>query len=74
TRPTGSDEKESGSFTARIRELECANREMSGELDRTRMHLEDSLRKKNELHAETLRLQDELGGKSSRAGHLEDEL
>ncbi|KAK9847350.1 hypothetical protein MYU51_019563 [Penicillium brevicompactum] len=74
TRPTGSDEKESGSFTAKIRELECANREMSSELDRTRMHLEDSLRKKNELHAETLRLQDELGGISSRAGHLEDEL
>lgn len=69
-----SDERESGSFTAKIRDLECANREMSSELDRTRMHLEDSLRKKNELHAETLRLQDELGGISSRAGHLEDEL
>jgi chromosome segregation ATPase len=54
--------------------LECANREMSGELDRTRMHLEDSLGEKNEMQAEILRLQDELGGVSSRASHLEDEL
>ena len=48
-RPARSDEKESGSFTAKIHELECANYEMSGELDRTRMYLEDSLSEKNEL-------------------------
>ncbi|OQD94907.1 hypothetical protein PENSOL_c023G00896 [Penicillium solitum] len=47
---------------------------MSGELDRTRIHLEDSLSEKNEIQAEILRLQDELGGISSRANHLEDEL
>jgi chromosome segregation ATPase len=47
---------------------------MSGELDRTRKHLEDSLREKNEMQAEILRLQEELGGVSSRASHLEDEL
>jgi hypothetical protein len=55
-------------------ELECANREMSGELDRTRMHLEDSLSEKKELQAEILRLQGEIGSISSRASHLEDEL
>ncbi|OQE52227.1 hypothetical protein PENNAL_c0492G03197 [Penicillium nalgiovense] len=74
TPPARSDKKESGSFTAKIRELECANREMSGELDRTRMHLKDFLREKNEMQAEILRLQGELGGVSSRASHLEDEL
>ena len=47
---------------------------MSGELDRTRMHLEDSLSEKNELQAKILRLQDETGSISSRASHLEDEL
>ncbi|CAG8231427.1 unnamed protein product [Penicillium salamii] len=72
--PARGDEIESGSFTAKIRELECANRELSGELDRTRMHLENSLSKKNEMQAEILRLQDELDGVSSRASHLEDEL
>ncbi|CAG7951589.1 unnamed protein product [Penicillium salamii] len=51
TRPARSDETESGSFTAKIRELECANREMSGELDRTRMHLEDSLTQREERDA-----------------------
>ncbi|CAG8074424.1 unnamed protein product [Penicillium salamii] len=74
TRLARSDEVGSGSFTAKIRELECANCEMSGELDRTRMHLKDSLSERNEMQAEILRLQDELGGVSSRAGHLEDEL
>ncbi|KAJ5335676.1 uncharacterized protein N7506_005612 [Penicillium brevicompactum] len=47
---------------------------MSGELGRTRMHLKDSLGEKNEMQAEIDRLQDELGGVSSRASHLEDEL
>ncbi|CAG8278537.1 unnamed protein product, partial [Penicillium olsonii] len=69
-----SDERESGSFTAKIRELEFANRELSGELDRTRMHVEDSLSEKNKMQVEILRLQDELGGVSSRASHLENEL
>jgi acyl-CoA synthetase (AMP-forming)/AMP-acid ligase II len=69
-----SDEIESGSFTAKIRDLERANREMSDELDRTRMHLEDSLGVKNEMQAEILRLQDELSDVSSRASHLEDDL
>jgi hypothetical protein len=47
---------------------------MSGELDRTRMHLEDSLSERNEMQTEILRLQDGLGGVSSRASHLKDEL
>jgi chromosome segregation ATPase len=47
---------------------------MSGELDRIRMRLEDSLSEKSQFQAEILRLQDEIGGISSRASHLEDEL
>lgn len=54
--------------------MEYANRKISSELNRTHMYLEDSLRKKNELHAETLQLQDELGGISSWVSYLEDEL
>ncbi|KAJ5500625.1 hypothetical protein N7453_009728 [Penicillium expansum] len=67
-------EKESGSFTAKIRELEYANHDISGELDRTRIYLEESLGENRELQAKVRRLQDELEYNSSRASHLENEL
>lgn len=70
--PAWSDEKESGSFAAEIRELECASCERSSELDHTRMHLEDSFSEKNEFQAEIVRFRGKTGGTSSRASHLED--
>ena len=47
---------------------------MSGELDRTRIHLEESLGENREMQAKVRRLQDELECNSSRASHLENEL
>ncbi|OQD77405.1 hypothetical protein PENANT_c106G08603 [Penicillium antarcticum] len=71
--PTRSDE-ESGSFTAKIRELECANQKMKDELDRSSIHLQESLDEDCTLHAKLRRLQDELDNNSSRATYLEDEM
>ncbi|KAJ5365294.1 hypothetical protein N7517_008180 [Penicillium concentricum] len=65
TRPARSDEKDSGSFTAKIRELECANHEMSDELDLTRIHLEESSGQNRELQAKVRQLQYELECNSS---------
>ncbi|KAJ5531422.1 hypothetical protein N7527_004815 [Penicillium freii] len=48
TRPVYS-EKESGSFTAKIRVLECANHDISGELNRIRIYLEESLGENREI-------------------------
>ncbi|KAJ6175293.1 hypothetical protein N7485_005098 [Penicillium canescens] len=77
TQPSGparTDEEESGSFTAKIRELECANHRMKNELGRSSIHLQESLDENRTLHAKIRRLQDELDSSSSRATHLEDEL
>ena len=54
--------------------MECANHDISGELDRTRIHLEESLGENREMQAKVRRLQDELECNSSRASHLENEL
>ncbi|KAJ6018424.1 hypothetical protein N7499_002845 [Penicillium canescens] len=72
--PARTDEEESGSFTAKIRELECANHRMKNELGRSSIHLQESLDENRTLHAKIRRLQDELDSSSSRATHLEDEL
>ncbi|KAJ6022344.1 hypothetical protein N7499_002891 [Penicillium canescens] len=72
--PARADEEESGSFTAKIRELECANHRMKNELGRISIHLQESLDENRTLHAKIRRLQDELDSSSSRATHLEDEL
>ncbi|KAJ5410004.1 uncharacterized protein N7487_004363 [Penicillium crustosum] len=55
TRPVYS-EKESGLFTAKIRELEYANHDISGELNRTRIYLEESLSENREIQAKVRRL------------------
>ena len=47
---------------------------MKNELDRTSIHLQESLGENRTLHAKIRRLQDELENSSSRATHLEDEL
>ncbi|CAG8250629.1 unnamed protein product [Penicillium salamii] len=47
--PAWSNEKESGSFAAEIRELECASCEISSKLDHTRIHLEDSFSEKKRI-------------------------
>ncbi|KAJ5230974.1 hypothetical protein N7489_011682 [Penicillium chrysogenum] len=68
------EEEQSGSFTAKIRELEGVNHEMKNELDRTSIHLRESLDENRTLHEKIRRLQGELDSSSSRATHLEDEL
>ncbi|CAI7611034.1 unnamed protein product [Penicillium viridicatum] len=72
--PARTDEEQSGSFTAKIRELESVNHGMKHELDRTSIHLQESLDENRTLHAKIRRLQGELDSSSSRATHLEDEL
>ncbi|OQD91563.1 hypothetical protein PENVUL_c276G07512 [Penicillium vulpinum] len=72
--PARSDQEESGSFTAKIHELKCANHVLKDELDRTTIHLQGSLGENRILQANIRRLQDELDSSSSRATYLEDEL
>ncbi|OQE30620.1 hypothetical protein PENNAL_c0932G10033, partial [Penicillium nalgiovense] len=72
--PAHSDEEGNGSFTAKIRELECANNKMKNELDRTSIHLQESLGENRTLHTRIRQLQDELDSNLSRATQLEDEL
>ncbi|KAJ5301234.1 hypothetical protein N7508_006097 [Penicillium antarcticum] len=72
--PARSDEEESGSFTAKIRGLECANHKLKDELDRHSIHLQGSLGEVRTLQGNIRRLQDELDSSSSRETHLEDEL
>lgn len=47
---------------------------MKNELDRTSIHLQESLGENRTIHAKNRQLQDELDSISSRATQLEDEL
>lgn len=68
------NERGTVSFTAQIRDLESANRDLGIELDRTRSRLEDSLSESRRLKSETARLQNQLQASGSRARDLNVEL
>ena len=72
--PPRGDERGTVSFTAQIRDLESANRDLGVELDQTRSRLEESLRESRHLKTETARLQGQLQASGSRARDLEVEL
>ncbi|KAJ5666548.1 uncharacterized protein N7477_008996 [Penicillium maclennaniae] len=67
-------EKGTVSFTAQIRELEAANRELGIDLDRARSRLEESLGESSHLKSENSRLQAQLQASESRARDFEVEL
>ena len=68
------DERGTVSFTAQIRDLESANRDLGIELDRTRSRLEESLSESRRLKSETARLQNQLQASGSRARDFNVEL
>ncbi|CAG8074690.1 hypothetical protein N7541_000109 [Penicillium brevicompactum] len=65
---------EDGSFTAKIRQLEGANRELGVELDRTRARLDDAHSKSDRFQEKSRRLRAEVEASSLRASRLEAEL
>ncbi|KAJ5775808.1 uncharacterized protein N7511_000819 [Penicillium nucicola] len=71
--PVRGEEEDSGSFTAKIRELDCANLKMKNELDHTNIRLQDSLGENRTLQAKLGRLQDELDHTSIRLQESLDE-
>ncbi|CAG8268407.1 unnamed protein product [Penicillium salamii] len=68
------EDEEDGSFTAKIRQLEGANRELGVELDRTRARLDDAHSKSDRFQKKSRRLRTELEASSLRTSRLETEL
>lgn len=72
--PPRADDRGTVSFTAQIRDLESANRDLAVELDRARGRLQESLSECRHLKIETARLQGQLQASGSQARDLEVEL
>ncbi|KAJ5215570.1 uncharacterized protein N7498_001977 [Penicillium cinerascens] len=72
--PPRADDRGTVSFTAQIRDLESANRDLAVELDRARGRLQESVSECRHLKIETARLQDQLQASDSQARDLEVEL
>lgn len=66
--------KATGSFTAKICELEAANLQLGVELDRTRTQLNGALKDAHTLQAEVSHLRHEMQTTVSKNDYLRDEL